>query len=47
MLGGKIDWAGVEVLCELFGVQDPEPVIRALIQIRRHFEEKANAASSH
>lgn len=47
MLGGKVEWQGVEVLCEMFGVQDPEPVIRGLIQIRKHFEDKERAASSH
>jgi hypothetical protein len=44
MLGGKIDWFGVEVLCEMLGVMQPEHVIRGLIQIRKHFEDKDRAA---
>lgn len=46
LLGGRIDWHGVEIMCEMIGADDPELIIRGLAQIRDHFQEKRLADSS-
>lgn len=47
LLGGTIDWRGVELWAEVLGVEDPELLMRGLVQIRNHFEDRRRAASSH
>lgn len=40
LLGGEIDWKGVEIVGEMLGFEDPELLIRGLTCIRNHFEMK-------
>ena len=46
MLGHQLDWSGLDVVCEILGVDQPELLIAGLIQLRDHFEEQRRAASS-
>jgi hypothetical protein len=34
MLGGKVDWAGLELVAEVLGIQDIEALIADLLTIR-------------
>lgn len=34
MLGGKVDWAGIELVAEVLGIQDVEALIFDLLTIR-------------
>lgn len=38
MLGGKIDWSGLELVAELLGVHDIESLVADLMLIRDHKE---------
>ena len=33
---GGIDWAALPLVCEMFGVDDPEKLVRQLCAIRDH-----------
>ncbi len=35
-MGRRIDWAALELICELLGVTDPERLIHQLIVLRDH-----------
>lgn len=37
LLGGEVQWAGIEPICEMLGIDDPELLIRGLVQVRDHF----------
>ena len=39
MLGG-LDWAGLPVACELFGVKDVDALVRNLVTIREYQRPK-------
>lgn len=34
MLGGKVDWSGLELVAEVLGIQDIEALIADLLTIR-------------
>jgi hypothetical protein len=46
-MGGKVDWAGVPVICEMLGFDDPETLIRGLVQIQEHFRKEDDASQRH
>lgn len=46
MLGQRLDWQGLEVVCEILGVDQPEVLVAGLIQVRDHWEDRQRAASS-
>lgn len=46
MLGYRLDWQGLEIVCEILGVENPELLVVSLIQLRDHLEEQKRAASS-
>ncbi len=46
-MGGALDWTALPVICALLEVDDPEPLIAGLVQIRNHFREKASAEADH
>lgn len=39
-MGNAIDWTALPVLVELYGIDDPEPVIRQLLTIRSVIENE-------
>lgn len=34
LMGGKIDWAALEIIAEMLGVVDPEALVMDLVTIR-------------
>lgn len=34
MMGGALEWDALPTVCELLGVEDPELLIRQLVQLR-------------
>lgn len=36
LMGGRIDWAALPVVCELYGIRDPDTFIAQLVAIREH-----------
>ncbi len=35
-MGGKIDWAALDLIAEILGVVDPEALVMDLVTIRDH-----------
>lgn len=42
MMNGTIDWAGLPVICDLLGVDDPAELVDDLLTLRDHFVRAAN-----
>jgi len=36
--GGGMNWQALPILCEIYGINDPEPLIRRLLAIRQSQE---------
>ncbi len=39
LMGGQIDWNALEPLCEMLGIDDPDALVRGLVQLRNHFRD--------
>jgi hypothetical protein len=39
-MGGQIEWPALEILAEVYGVEDIEMLIRALLAIRQYKESR-------
>lgn len=47
LMGGSLDWQALPIVCELLAVDDPDLLVRGLVQIRDHFQECERAATQH
>jgi hypothetical protein len=36
LMGGQIEWSALPLLCEVYGIDDPDTHIHALVAIRDH-----------
>lgn len=45
MMSGQIDWAGIEVIMEIYGITDPEQFIEDLMVIKSHIQDVQEAQS--
>ena len=43
MMNGALDWNALPIVCDLFGVKDPDIFIHELLAIRDHLRLKAKA----
>lgn len=38
---GAIDWAAIPIICDMFGIEDPEQFVYDLVIIRDHMTKEA------
>lgn len=37
---GGLDWTALPIVCELLGIEDPEPFIHQLVTLREHGRDR-------
>lgn len=47
LMGGELNWAALDPVCELLGCDDPERLVRGLAQIRDHYRKVSDAQARH